>query len=408
MSAYDLPNGSGKYNVWCERRPLVCADDERHFRAAAVFARLDLSPSEQAAYFLHDMTDCKGLEFVVFSNAEFSGPVLLTGGVILVPCFLHEIQGHGPDDQLLQLTLRMHSECRFIYDGWVPINTWDDAHVRRAVRSIDEALSILCLHGSISCDWEPKYSSPRCLRSTYKLQEIHLLEFERLASPINALSESDKRALYRSLGWLSQSLRLSEPAAKFLFSVLAIEALAIYIETTAPDEESPFAALRAERVPRPERRARREECIHNVISEWLSKDPTKAVETAYFDCVVGIQRRLKAHLERVFGADREPVALLFEQQVEEKSLYALRHDIAHGTPDILSEAQRQQIHRRVWDIERTARRYIMEVLKVALGVQPLQEKLTASMPLPMQNAVLSSANMYQGPTHMAVLYSHFR
>jgi hypothetical protein len=34
---------------------------------------------------------------------------------------------------------------------------------------------------------------------------------------------------------------------------------------------------------------------------------------------------LKAHLERLFTSETEPVTLLFEQKVEGKSLYDLRH-----------------------------------------------------------------------------------
>ncbi len=35
----------------------------------------------------------------------------------------------------------MHQESRFVYDGWLSIQMWDDTNVREAIRSIDEALS---------------------------------------------------------------------------------------------------------------------------------------------------------------------------------------------------------------------------------------------------------------------------
>src|SRR5262245_8655920 len=76
-------------------------------------------------------------------------------------------------------------------------------------------------------------------------------------------------ALHLSIGWLSQASRLDQPAARFLFCILAIEALATYIEEEAPDE-SPLARLRAERLTKAERQGRRERCIDETLGEWLA------------------------------------------------------------------------------------------------------------------------------------------
>lgn len=368
------------------------------------FARRDLAPSERAALYLHELTGCEGLEFVAFSNAKLKNPVMLTNGVVLVPCFLSEIEGKNVRDPLVQLTMKMERQCRFIYDGWVPIATWDDENVRKAVRSVDEALSIFCLRGRTFFEWEPKYPTPGESSSIYNFEDQHLQELEVVAKLLDSLGEGDRVALYRSLAWLSQGLRLTEPAARFLFSILAIESLATYIEKEAPDE-SPLAVLRAERLTRTDRLARRGKCIGDTLSEWLQSNSTKAVTTAYLDCVVGIKRRLKTHLRRVFISDPEPIALLFEQEVEGKSLYDLRHDVAHGTADALSEVQRDQIRRRVWDAERIARRYILTVLETALGMEPFSEGITAALFIGIENTIVSSKAMYRGPTHMAAVYS---
>ena len=91
--AQDLPLISGqKYNrAWCEKRPLVCGDQDRMLRACQWEVKKDLSPSESAAFFLHELTGCEGLEFVAFSNARLTRPVTLVNDVILVPCFLDDI-----------------------------------------------------------------------------------------------------------------------------------------------------------------------------------------------------------------------------------------------------------------------------------------------------------------------------
>ena len=85
----DLPPISGqKYNAWCERRPLVCGDPDRVLRAGQWEVKKDLSLPESAAFSLHELTGCEGLEFVAFSNAWLPRPVTLVNEVVLVPCFL--------------------------------------------------------------------------------------------------------------------------------------------------------------------------------------------------------------------------------------------------------------------------------------------------------------------------------
>lgn len=397
----NLPNISArKYNTWCEKRALVCADQDKIRRATAFFTRRDLAPSERAAFYLHELTNCEGLEFVAFSNAELRNTILLPYGVVLVPCFLSDIDGQSAQDPLVQLTMKMVRESRFIYDGWIPIQTWDEQNVRKAVRNIEEALSVFCLRGRTFFDWEPKYPAPDESTSIYKFESRHFQELEEITRILDSLGQGDRNALYRSLAWLSQGLRLNEPAARFFFSILAIESLATYIEEKAQDD-SPLVVLRT----RPFTEAEREKCIEDCLLENLQDNPTEAIRRAYFDCVVSITQQLKRHFRQVFQSDPELFTLLFEQKVEGKSLYDLRHGVAHGSADALSEVQRERIQQRVWDAEKVARRYILTVFETALGAQPFSKGIKAALWLGIQNSVVSSEDMYQGPTHMAVLYS---
>ena len=116
-------------------------------RATQWEVKKDLSPSESAAFFLHALTGCEGLEFVAFSNAQLPRPVTLVNDVVLAPCFLSEIDEQNVQEPLGQLTMRMAREGRFLYDGWIPIKVWDVDHVREAVRGIDEVLALFCLCG---------------------------------------------------------------------------------------------------------------------------------------------------------------------------------------------------------------------------------------------------------------------
>lgn len=394
---------TGKYNLWCQRRPLVYTDKEQYNRATSFFARRDLSSSEQAAFYLHELTGCAGLEFVAFSNAQLRGAIKLYGGVVLVPCFLEPIEGHDVSNSLVQLTIKMKQESRFIYDGWIPIVIWNEHHVRQAIQNIDKALSVFCMEGRVFVDWKPKYPAPGEQRSVYYFEEEHLQDLESVSRTLDELKEDDRTAIYRSLAWLLQGMRLDEPAARFLFSILAIESLATYIEETA-SAGSPLIALRASNVTD----AEREKCIKDTLTQWFNENPRKAIEKAYFDCVTTITQRLKRHLEKVFASDAESYDLLFKQKVDNKTLYDLRHYVAHGNVNALSEAQREQIQKRLWDAERIACRYIWAIFRQALDTSPITNTMQAAISMRLQNVVISSEKMYHGPTHMAEIYSFWR
>ena len=134
---------SGKYNKWCERRHLVCADEGKIEKAFKYASDTNLTLSEMAAFYTHELVDCQGLEFVVFSNARINLPVELPGDITLVPCFLAELE--KTDSVIAQLTLEMDRRACFVYDGWLPVGDWQRYSVRKAIGRVNSALSVLWL-----------------------------------------------------------------------------------------------------------------------------------------------------------------------------------------------------------------------------------------------------------------------
>ncbi len=232
MSTYkDSEIPPGKYNKWCERRPLVCSDEKRKGRADAYLRQRDLTQFEKAAFYAHELIGCEGLEFVAFSNAYLKEPILLPGNIRLVPCFLPDINGCSLKDPLAHFTMQMQRRSRFIYDGWLPISDWRTEAVKERIRQVEGALSVLALLGRINFSREPKYMPiVPSEHSSYHFERGHLEEVNQLSHLFDSFPSADAKAILRSIAWLSQSLRLSEYAAQFLFSILAIESLAIYIE----------------------------------------------------------------------------------------------------------------------------------------------------------------------------------
>jgi hypothetical protein len=393
---------AGKYNKWCERRLLVCSDEGKSERANKYVEDDTLTLSEKAAFYTHELVDCQGLEFVVFSNARMDLPVELPGNITLVPCFVAKSQ--GADSTIAQLTLEMARKACFVYDGWLPITDWQLDDVRKAVRKINSALSVFALRASAWFSWEPKYSPIMRGGSYYNFRSKDIAQVNELSKSISRMNEPDAQAFLSSIGWFSQCVRSNEPAARFLFGILAIESLAMYIEEESA-ETSVFSKLRSEQLTGQQRKEWRQTCIRDKMAELLDEDPEKAARDAYFDCIVGIKRRLESHLTNVFCDESEPVELLFKLKVEGRTLYELRHWIAHGRMDALSETQREAIIARAWDVERVAREYTLKVLGIVMAREIDDFEISESIAFRLQDGVATREGMYRGPVHMAEVYS---
>ncbi|KPK45797.1 MAG: hypothetical protein AMJ77_06855 [Dehalococcoidia bacterium SM23_28_2] len=344
------------------------------------------------------------MEFVVLSNARVKRPVTLPGGITLVPCFQTELE--SANSRISELTLEMMHRGCFVYDGWLPVDDWQADTVCEAISTIDSALAVLVLRTSAWFSWEPKYSPIVRGGMCYDLEQQDVVQMNQLANSVNEMNEKDSRALLSSIGWLSHSVRASEAPARFLFAFLSIEALATHIEGTS-GEVSAFGRLRCEKLNGQQRKERRQECIRNIMDQLLDANPEKAVEQAYSQCVVGLGQRLQAHLTHVFGGETHPIELLFKRRVDGKTLYDLRHEIAHGKMDALSQAQREAVFRRARDLERIARRYIFEVLGnvVGCGLESGEGQTLLSVTPRLREGIVSNESMYKGPIDMAEVYS---
>lgn len=276
--------------------------------------------------------------------------------------------------------------------------------MRKAVRGIDSALSVFALRSSAWFSWEPKYSPIIRDGAYYNFESKDMMQVNELSKSISEMKEPDAQVLLSSIGWLSQSIRSKEPAARFLFGILAIESLATYIEEESA-EDSTFSGLKSEQLTKQQRKEWRQTCITDNMARLLDVEPEKAVKTAYFECIVGIRKRLESHLMNVFCYETEPIELLFKLEVDEKTLYELRNEIAHGRMDALSEVQREAVIARAWDVERIAREYILKVLAVATDRELYESVILESVAFQLRDGVTTHKDMYRGPIHMAQVYS---
>ena len=387
-----------RFNPWCLRRPLLVS----HPSNWDFLKRKDLLPVEEAFFYFHENTNCKGIEFVVFSSARIPKPVFLPKQIVLVPCFT--VTEAGPVDMNMRdINSRMSSNGRFIYDGWMPIKTWDDNHVSDAVRTIEEILSIFCIQGP-SAVWEPKYHPMRQSDGFLPIDDKHLHGHAELFGVIDALEGKDRIAFFKSLGWVSQGLQATRPAAKLLFFFLAIESLATYIEKHAPEGSS----LRSHRSITISK-SQKEDCIRVIMEQTLDSDPVEAVRSAYFDCVRSISKMLKSHVEHVMPDESQVPALIFKKKGEDAALYTYRHKIAHGGLDALSEKETENVRRRLWDAESAARAYLFRILYLEVGSsyvlqQVLQQTESESL-LTTDPKLASKIGEQDKRHHMGLIYN---
>lgn len=403
MSTIDTPVITGqKFNKWCHREAPSCNDRGKIQRAFAFAARKDLTISEGSAFFLHELTNCDGFEFVAFSNARLSNTTHLSNGVILVPCFILNMDGMSLQDPMVQKTTDMEKKGRLVYDGWIPITDWSVSGVRIAIRKIDEALSTFSLKVQAYFEWRPKYEA-RDMESTYLFTEDHLNDLETLSKKLDSLGNEDRNAFYRSLSWFSQAFRLKEPSAKFLFFILSLESLVSYIEKDAKPD-SVFIGLKADVRTTSEKNTERKQCIDSYLAQ-LNTNPTQAITDAYFKCIeTGSTKLLQNHMEKFWTRDSEPYKLLFEKQNNEESLYSLRHKIAHGSHDTLSEIEREMIANRLFDAERVARSYLHSIIEDCFAMSPLKTQMQAEIYMSAGSMVASGGATFAGPTEMAIVY----
>ena len=395
----DIP--LGKINRWCERKGLYTSDKNKLNQANNILRNKELTRNEQAFHFIHELFNCEGIEFVVFSSARFDKKVALMSDIKLVPCFLPTQQMKSWNDPLVRLTFNMQNHARFIYDGWVPITDWRIETVRNAIKEIDRTFSLFAAQERIWFTWEPKYYPSQVNPSSHKVTDNHILEIFLLGEKIHNWNEKDKTAFYRSLAWISQSLILPQPAARFFFCILSIESLATYIEKEATND-SVFSGLIT---TYPNSTQDKVKCIDKTIKELYSDNPIQAINNSYFNCVIPITRMLKKHLSMIFADESEYYDLMFTTD-EDKSLFGLRHKIAHGGFDALNDFDRQKIADRVWDAERTARKYFHIVLQKVLGKASFTEKMIKSVVYPF--IIGSHEGMYKGPIHMAEYYTYIK
>jgi hypothetical protein len=194
------------------------------------------------------------------------------------------------------------------------------------------ALNRLAFAYDASLAWRVKYRPTPSGRPIAKPSVEDVGVFNRLLTEFP--EGNDAILLDASLEWYRHALSEPNPFSAFFSYYVAIERGAVAIH----DGNADFG-LGYTRRPKNERSRERDECIRQKHDDLYSTDPAGFVRDAYFECTVGLGRKVREICSLVFGTEHPYVTALFEK-VDGYSLGDIRSGIAHG---VLSQADRDHL-----------------------------------------------------------------
>ena len=390
-----------RFNQWGKREPLVDESNDKFFSAYMSARQHGKTSDEISAFFLMEFTQCQGFEFVCYSNAILNQPLNLGDQVFLWPCFLPSPVGYTVDNPKAQAFYSMKRLNSFVYDGFVVIERFDIQNISRAIAKAYEVISTFTILTSSKFRLEPKYNIDPSQTQTHYLGQNELGTLTNIFNELDGIEEQDRYAIFRSIAWLAEGLNASRSEVKFLLYILAIESLATYIEQDCKDD-SALAKLRTEKGSKQERKRAREDCIKQRIENNGDINLTKLIQDTYFECVVGIKKRMSSHIYKLWGSDDADANLFIGNNV---SLYQLRHTIAHGGHHLLSSQDKAKIDENVHLAEKVAIRYVWTILHKSYSLYNDPNPINASIPMNLASGAISNRNMYAGPVDMDLLYA---
>jgi len=389
-----------KFNEWGKKEPIVCSDKSLISEAIFESNNPNLSPEEKSIIYLNKLTGCKGFEFILYSNAQIKSPICLGDKVIIYPCFLPIVSGMNNADPLVEVSYYMYRKNKYIYDGWVSIENLNKGNIRSSIEELRGFISLLSITSNSQCKIEAKYSIRNYHNTTtHFLSDNNLNSIEGLSRSLTEIHPEDRKALLRSVGWLSNGISTTDFELKFLSFMISIESLCYYIEETSK-ASSCFSSLKSGKTSKNNRRKIRNECISQKIDNiTVGSDLRKEIEDIYFNCIQGSGKRLESHLSRIMT---DSSINIFKGK---PSLYQIRNNIAHGSHDVISEEDKTLIINNINNINDLASQYIFKIIRHCIYDKDLDLQMNAKTSAS-NEGIISNRGMYRGATDISYLYAN--
>lgn len=397
-----VPKPKGRFNKWGEKK-WIAPSDEKLEAAARTLKEMKLSRRARALFEAAFYTDSPGVDFVFMSNAQLLNYVTFNNGVQIVPCFFpidyYNLQP-GIDDARHSAMLKSGN---YIYDGWVPAHNWSQNALESIVSKLDDLVNLFSIVERYHASWEPKYDFSKPPIQTHWIFPADIKSLQQTIDILENLNEGDRQALRLGSAWVADALKDESPIQRFLLLFISLESLITYIERKA-EKDSPLKVFAASRLSKDQRRGLREDCIDHI---WKDEaNISEAVKRAYFECVQTNRRMMEEHLDRVFE-DSSVATKLFKEEVDGKTLWELRNDIAHGSINILTEAEVFRTARSLDIMENIARSYLRIIISKIASEHFFNPTRRPGFVLPAAtHAIGEPGSKSTSPTDMAELYGN--
>ena len=257
------------------------------------------------------------------------------------------------------LSENSHANSGFvIYDGHYELDEIDPKSIRTAIASINVGLNRLAFAYGSSIEWCLKYRSvarhalpqPTPSKKDLEIFNSLLVDFPK---------SEDAIILDIAIDWYHRGnlVKSKNPFIAFLCYYIALETVAISVADGDAD-----LGLNFEKENKSDKQKRILEEVKKKHDEGFEKDPIKFIREGYFEYVIGLKEKTRKVSEIVFGKDHKYVKILFESNENQKSLYDLRGNIAHGSITLLNNDDRNLIEGRLHEMNDIVKNFLKKVI----------------------------------------------
>lgn len=339
-----------KYNAWGVWRPFMFPTIEKYLACKAEAREVAADPDLEATLMYSRATGHEGIEFILLSEhwdeARFH---MLSDGIVLV-----RLWDVPPEPE------RRPFLCA--YDGWLPVEDMSALALRAALRRLQDFADFFGYQYGVPTRMYVKYRE--CVDRT-EWRDTNESDAARLRDRMAYLQDlpgSLRTAVLRAIHWHQNSERQARASDRFISLWLALESIALVLY-----ENAGLISLSIDEglVPltRRQKMAAQDTRVEGLLEQYASATPSERVQTAYFEGVKSIRRRVEATLRAILGED-ERIAWLYSKDGPSDMRSKLVHngwseaDISHRVDlgsycrrlDLLFKEIVERVLRRIWTL----------------------------------------------------------
>ena len=330
----------GRYNAPGEWKPLIYPGESQALQKDA--HALSVDPDVQGALFYMMCTGHRAIEFVVRTNIDVPLDEFSFGE------HLHLFKCPPLDADSPRL-----GNYR-LYDGTYELASVDTTSIAFAIAMIGIGVNRMAFaYGGIAT-WRLKY--PPTIEglgvATPTKDDLQVLDSLLRNFP----ERSDAIILDYAIDWYNRGLSERSVFTRFLCFYIALESVAVAVTEGDADLGLAFSSRTKE-----EQAELRSRCIAEKYNELYAANPERFVREAYFDCVIGLNRRTRQIVELVFGTSHDYLDALFRKR-DGHSLSEIRGMLAHGRLTLLDRDDEKLVRARLPEIARISREFLTRVI----------------------------------------------